>query len=107
MLGVREATIAICDADPDIVTKDAEEQGEHVIVGLAAADGSTKFCKNSVTVVAEVPGTEFGTQDTGMGTVTSKYKMLNIPLQLLQYPLLSSLTSNSTLNEEGIDAMHI
>jgi hypothetical protein len=41
MLGVREAAIAICDAEPDILRKDAEEQGAHVIVGLTAADDTT------------------------------------------------------------------
>ena len=93
--------------DPDIDTNDAEEHGEHDMVGGAAADDTTKFCKNSVTVVAEVPGIEFGMHDNGVGTVTSKYKMLNRPLQLLQYPLLSSFTSKSTLNDGGTELLHI
>ena len=41
MLGVREAAIAICDAEPDILRKDAEEQGTHVMVGVAAVDDKT------------------------------------------------------------------
>jgi hypothetical protein len=41
MLGVRQAAIAICDAEPVIARKYAEEQGAHVMVGLAAIDDTT------------------------------------------------------------------
>ena len=51
---------------------------------------------------------ELGIQANGFGNETSMYDMLNVPLQLLQYPLFNSITSKLTKNEgAGFRAVHI
>ena len=79
MVGAREVAIAIltmCNVELEIVRKYAEEQRTHVMVELGV-DDTTKFFKNSMTLVAEIPGMEFGLHDNGVRMETSPQKMPN------------------------------
>ncbi len=80
-------------------TTEQADLGSHDINGVEAA----KFSNNNVTAVVDALGIELGTHAKGFGMETSTYDRLNVPLQLLQYPLFNSFTSKLTLSEEGGD----